>query len=63
MITICLDEENKRIKEDTAIKIKYQLEEKFELERKVRVGSPGAKRRLRKLENRLKTNMIVYASL
>ena len=53
--------ENNRVKEDTAKQIKYLLEDKFQLEREVRAGEE-AKKELKKVEGKLKANMVLYAS-
>lgn len=53
--------ENNRVKEDTAKQIKYLLEDKFQLEREVRAGEE-AKKELKKVEGKLKANMVLYTS-
>lgn len=56
------DIENSKVKEDTAIKIKYMLEDKFQLEQEIRAGE-DARIELKKIEDKLKLNMMVYASI
>lgn len=54
--------ENKRVEDETIKKIKYMIEEKYQLEREIRVGE-DAKEKLENLEEKLKANMIVYACI
>lgn len=54
--------ESEKVKEDAAIKIKYMLEDKFQLEQEIRAGE-NAQMKLDKLEYQLKLNMMIYASI
>ena len=54
--------ESKKVREDAAIRIKYMLEDKFQLEQEVRAGE-NAQMKLDKLEYQLKLNMMIYASI
>ena len=59
---IILGEQNETITEEIAKKIKYMLEEKFQLEQEIRAGE-DAKHKLKKLERDLKANMVMYAGI